>query len=105
MRRDFSEHFSEHPLRREIIATAVVNHAVNNGGIALLPRLISATKKGLSEAVLAYLAADREMDAASLRQRALESGLTADAEHAALLQIENSLESAAFDRLARKTNP
>jgi hypothetical protein len=31
--------------------------------------------------------------------------LTADAEHAALLQIENSLESAAFDRLARKTNP
>jgi glutamate dehydrogenase len=105
MRRDFSEHFSEHPLRREIIATAVVNHAVNNGGIALLPRLISASKKGLSEAVLAYLAADREMDAASLRQRALESGLTADAEHAALLQIENSLESAAFDRLARKTNP
>ena len=36
MRRDFSRNFEEHPLRREIIVTAVINYVVNNGGVALL---------------------------------------------------------------------
>jgi glutamate dehydrogenase len=102
MRRDFSAYFSEHPLRREIIATAVINYVVNNGGIALLPRLMAVSKAGLSETVLVYLTADREANASALRQRTLAAGLTADAEHEALLKIEDSLESAACDLLAGK---
>jgi glutamate dehydrogenase len=103
MRRDFSAYFSEHPLRREIIATSVINYVVNNGGIALLPRLIAASKAELNETVLVYLTTDRESDAPSLRQRALEGGLAADAEHQALLKIEESLESSAFDLLAARS--
>jgi glutamate dehydrogenase len=103
MREGFSEHFEEHPLRREIIATAVVNYVVNNGGISLLPRMVSVSKKELSEVVEAYLSADREMDAASRRKRVLEDGLTADAEHEELLKIEASLESSALHRLFGKT--
>jgi NAD-specific glutamate dehydrogenase len=105
MRQDFGAHFSEHPLRREIIATAVINYAVNHGGIALLHRLMTATKAELSEAALAYLKADRESNAASLRLRALEAGRAASDEHETLLKIENSLESAACDLLAGKAAP
>jgi glutamate dehydrogenase len=85
LRRDFSAYFSGHPLRREIIATAVINYVVNNGGISLLPRLAS------GDAVAAYLKADRASKAAERRKRVLESGLSADAEHKALLDIENSI--------------
>jgi glutamate dehydrogenase len=96
----FSAHLGDHPLRREIIATGVVNYAINNGGIASLTRLMTASKSRLDQAVAAYLKADRDINAGFLRQRTLEAGLTADAEHAALLKIEDSLESAALHILA-----
>jgi glutamate dehydrogenase len=105
MRQDFGAYFPEHPLRREIIATSVVNFVVNNGGISLLPRLSAVSKANLGEAALAYLTADRETKVSSLRQRALEAGLSAEDEHKALLKIEDSLESAACDLLAGKTTP
>jgi glutamate dehydrogenase len=98
--RDFSAHFGDHPLRREIIATAAVNYVINNGGIALLPRLAATSNGGLPQAVTAYLKADREANAAYLRQCALEASLTAEAEHTALLKVEDSLESAALRLLA-----
>jgi glutamate dehydrogenase len=82
MRREFSAYFPEHPLRREIIATAAVNYVVNNRGISSLPQLADA------KAVAAYLKADRESKAAERRKRVLESGLSASAEHEALLEIE-----------------
>ncbi len=93
MRSEFSPYLSEHPLKREIIATAVVNYVVNNGGISLLPRLLSKSKAGLDESLGTYLRTDRELHAAEQRKRILESGLTASAEHEALLQIEASIEA------------
>jgi glutamate dehydrogenase len=99
MRRDFGSNFAEHPLCREIIATAVINYVVNNGGIALLPRLTASNKASVDKAIAAYLEADRESGAPSQRQRTLQAGLTADAEHAALLKIEDALESAALQRI------
>jgi glutamate dehydrogenase len=101
MRRDFSRNFIEHPLRREIIVTAVINYVVNNGGIALLSRLTAANKASVEEAITAYLEADRASSAPAQRQRALEAGLAADAEHAALLKIEDALEQEALKRLGR----
>lgn len=97
---DFNAYLGDHPLHREIIATAVVNYVINNGGIALLPRLITKSKTSMEQAISAYLKADREAKAAFLRQSAVEAGLTADAEHAALLKIEDSLELAASRLLA-----
>jgi glutamate dehydrogenase len=91
LQRDFSAHFAEHPLRREIIATAVVNYVVNNGGISLLPRLFASNPSNPGEAVASYLRADRKSKAADRRTRVLESGLPAKEEHAALLEIESSI--------------
>jgi glutamate dehydrogenase len=103
MQQDFGSHFFEHPLRREIIATSIVNYVINNGGISILHRLIAASKADLSSVVLAYLNADISADAASLRRRTLESGLTAAAEHEALLKIEDSLESSSLEFLKKTT--
>jgi len=95
MRRDFSGHFERHPLRREIIATSLVNYVVNNGGIAVLAKLTARKNATVEAAVEAYLAADRELRAPELRRSALGSVMAAEAEHAALLEIENSVEQAA----------
>jgi glutamate dehydrogenase len=94
LHRDFNAHFCEHPLQREIIATLAINYVVNNGGIALLPRLMDALKVEASGAVLAYLEQDRAAGAAARRRMILDAGLSAFAEHQALLQIEESLEKA-----------
>ena len=51
LRERFAEHFQEHVLRREIVATGAVNYLVNRGGITLLPRLSGAGGRGIGEAV------------------------------------------------------
>jgi glutamate dehydrogenase len=94
LRERFSLYFMEHPLHREIIATSVVNYVVNNGGIALLPKLFRASNAYPGKAFGAYLAADAQLNGTVQRQRILENGLSADAEHRALLELENALESA-----------
>jgi len=99
MRRDFSRNFVDHPLRREIIATAVINYVVNNGGIALLSRLTASSKVSPDKAIAAFLEADRACGALKQRQETLGSNLGADAEHAALLAIEDAVQAAAVKRL------
>ena len=61
LRERFAEHFQEHVLRREIVATGAVNYLVNRGGIALLPRLEQGAKNGIGEAVTAWIEVDREI--------------------------------------------
>jgi glutamate dehydrogenase len=95
----YSEHFHEHVLRREIVATAAVNYLINRGGIALLPRLHQGAGKLLGEAVTAWIEADREAGAQALREALLASGRPAGEEQAALLEIEDALEAAAKERL------
>jgi glutamate dehydrogenase len=90
----FRSYFPEHPLRREIIATLAINHVVNHGGIALLHRWMSVLNAGVSETVLAYLKTDRAASADAQRRKVLEAGLTPEAEHQALMKIEDSLEAA-----------
>jgi len=96
MQKDFRVHFGEHPLRREIIATGVINYLINNGGIGLLHRLQTAFKAELHESALAYLTADRQMNAPLQRKQILAGGQSFDAEHKALLQIEDAVELASM---------
>ena len=63
VRERFAEHFQDHVLRREIVATGAVNYLVNRGGIALLPRLEQGAKNGIGEAVTAWIEVDREAEA------------------------------------------
>jgi glutamate dehydrogenase len=95
LRESFREHFAEHALRREIVATAAVNHLVNNAGITLLSRVGAATKAGIGEVVAAYLAVDRSTGAPAKRAAILAKGQASEAEHRALLALEDGLEAAA----------
>jgi glutamate dehydrogenase len=99
LRERFSQHFQDHVLRREIVATGAVNHLVNRGGIALLPRLEQGAKNGMGQAVTAWIEADRETEAQALREALLASGRPAAEEQTALLEIEDTLEAAARERL------
>jgi hypothetical protein len=63
---------------------------VKQWGISLLPRLMAASGKSLSDVKHAYLTAD-QTEACTRRQQTV-AGLSAQREHAALLEAENALE-------------
>jgi glutamate dehydrogenase len=102
LRERFAEHFQDHVLRREIVATGAVNYLVNRGGVLLLPRLEQGTKNGIGEAVAAWIEVDREAETQALRDVVLAAGRGAAEEQSALLEIEDALEAAAVQRLAGK---
>ena len=102
LRARFAEHFPAHVLRREIVATAAVNHLVNQAGVTLLERMMVAGKAGIGEVVTAYVDVDREAEAPELREALLGAGLEAAAEQEALLEIEEALEASVRDRLEGK---
>ncbi len=91
LRESYGDHFHEHALRREIIATAAVNHLVNRAGVTFLSRH-AAGGAGIGEVVTAWIDVDRESRADELRALALGAGRGAAAEQQALLEIEATLE-------------
>jgi glutamate dehydrogenase len=95
----FAAHFHEHPLRREIVTTAAVNHLINEAGVTFLSRHMAASKTAVAEVMSAYLEADRQADAASLRARVEGAGLDARTENELLLEIEEALEAMTRERL------
>ncbi|HYK87167.1 MAG TPA: hypothetical protein VE398_00235, partial [Acidobacteriota bacterium] len=104
LRAGFANHFPEHPLRREIVATAAVNYVINNGGISLLPRVAAATNADIGTIIAAYLEADHQIGAPALRGQILGNGLSAAAEHDALLDLEDVLEAVMTELLAGRKN-
>jgi glutamate dehydrogenase len=102
LRSEFSKHFQEHTLRREIIATTVVNYLINNGGISLLSKIMSQTKAGIGETVAAYLDVDRSSGAPALREEVIAAGLEAQPEHKLLWEVEDALETSTREKLQGK---
>jgi glutamate dehydrogenase len=100
LRERYREHVQDHPLKREIIATAVVNYVINRAGVTFIPRLIATTGGTLDAVVAAYLEADRATGAPELRARVQDRGLAAEAEFRLLLGIEDPLEQVVRDTIA-----
>jgi glutamate dehydrogenase len=93
LRDRFAAHIDAHPLRREIVSTAVINHVVNHAGVGLVPRLMVASGRGIGDVVSAYLRAEREQDASALRARVLAAKADVHREHDILLEIEDAIEA------------
>jgi len=91
MREAYAEHLRLHPLRREIIATAVVNHVVNDGGVSLLHRLTGASGRDIGDVVHAYLLVERAAKADGLRRRIEEAGLGVAERHQRLVEVSDVL--------------
>ncbi|MCP2335261.1 NAD-glutamate dehydrogenase [Actinomadura rupiterrae] len=62
LRERFREHMDRHPLRREIITTAVVNDVINNSGTSFVFRLNEETGASSSDISRAYLVAREVFD-------------------------------------------
>ncbi|HEY7057211.1 MAG TPA: hypothetical protein VH458_11835, partial [Vicinamibacterales bacterium] len=104
LRERFADAFVKHPLRREIIATAAVNHVVNKAGIRFIFQMLSTSKKDLGAVIQTYLDLDREAGAADLRARVLADESAAPQKvFDGLLRIEATLAMATRDRLEGKT--
>jgi glutamate dehydrogenase len=102
MREAYRDHFVLHPLRREIIATAAVNHLINNAGVGFIHRLAGATRAEVGDIVHAYLVADRESEADGVRRQIRsEVGKAAD-EQAQLVAMEDALETASARLLCKE---
>jgi len=62
----------EHPLKREIIGTVLVNKTINQAGITLLPDVLSIVDVSAAEIVVGYTVLNRIFDLDSLRSRVME---------------------------------
>jgi glutamate dehydrogenase len=99
LRDGFAEHFDGHVLRREIVATAAVNHLINKAGVTFLRRTMAGGKAGIGAVVAAYMDVDRDTEAPALRDAVLAAGRKAQEEQALLLDIEAALEALVRERL------
>ncbi|MER7282581.1 NAD-glutamate dehydrogenase domain-containing protein, partial [Dactylosporangium sp. NPDC000244] len=72
LRERFAEAMAEHPLRREIVTTAVVNEAVNRGGTSFFHRASEETGAGAADVLRASVVVSEVYGLSELR-RAVES--------------------------------
>ena len=99
LRESFSDSFVEHPLKREIIATAAVNHVINHAGVDFFARLMKSSEAGIGDVLKAYLTCSDKAGAASLRRDIHTREASAEQTQHALLELESVLESATHDAL------
>ncbi|HEX2075014.1 MAG TPA: NAD-glutamate dehydrogenase [Geodermatophilus sp.] len=62
LRKGFTEHLAEHPLRRDIATTVLVNEVVDTGGVTFPFRAAEETGRELAEVVRAYAVASQVFD-------------------------------------------
>ena len=105
IRERFADRLAAHPLRREIVATAIINHIVNHAGISLIPRLMVATGKDAGSIAAAYLEAEEAGGVAAVREQVFAAAGDIAREHEMLLQIEQALELATRDLLQTGARP
>ena len=71
-KKDFDITKFEHPLRKEIIGTVLVNKTINQAGITLLPRTMSILEADPVNIIIAYTVIDEIFGFTDLRQRIME---------------------------------
>ncbi len=88
----FNSQIANHPLRREIIATMLTNHAVNRYGISCVYRLQEETEKTCSEIIDALISAESLLASETLSREIECSSASTDGQTLLLLQIRRHTE-------------
>lgn len=93
LRTRFAEYLNGHPLRREIIATMITNHVIDQTGASICFRLARRHNTELIDVVPQYLMYDRILNGESLRAAiyALDNKMPAQEQYTQLLGLENAL--------------
>ena len=100
LREAFSESFTEHPLKREIITTAAVNDLINLSGVDFLSRMTKDTGAELGDILKAYMRSSREAEAHRVREEIFSSPMEVADKHKALLELAEVLEASTKSELA-----
>lgn len=97
LRERYRAHFHEHPLRREIAATVMVNRLINHAGITFLVRMEKTSGKKWADILDAWLAVEKATGAEELRRKIyiLDGVVPADTQYELLCAVEDKLEAAA----------
>ncbi len=107
MRRKFAESIDSHPLRREIVATALANMIVNRSGLSFFHRLVEETSATVEEIATAYVVANAVFDASDLWDSIEAAGpkLTSDREIELFLTLRRLNERAVLWFLRNRRAP
>jgi glutamate dehydrogenase len=88
LRERFADQMPEHPLRRDIIGTVVINRFVNAAGISCFHRLSAETGASAPDVIRAHIAARAIFGADALDARSRELDYQIDAKFQTQLRIE-----------------
>ncbi|MEV0297705.1 NAD-glutamate dehydrogenase [Nocardia sp. NPDC050710] len=105
LRERFAGAIRRHPLRREIIATAVVNDVVDHGGITFAFRLAEEAGATTDDAVRAYTAAVEIFDLHTLWDRIRTTPMATAARNELELETKRTLDRACRWLLANRPQP
>ncbi|WP_433077870.1 NAD-glutamate dehydrogenase [Dactylosporangium sp. CA-052675] len=96
LRERFAGAMAEHPLRREIVTTAVVNEAVNRGGMSFFHRTSEETGTGAADILRAFVVAEKVYGLGELRRavESLDNQVPAEAQTAVYLAMRRLLDRA-----------
>ncbi len=107
LREAYADLMAEHPLRREIVTTAVVGEAVNRGGITFLFRIADETGADVADVVRAYVIIRDAFALPELWQRieSLDNRVPQTAQVAALLVTRRLLDRGVHWMLQHRRGP
>ncbi|RJO80042.1 NAD-glutamate dehydrogenase [Nocardia panacis] len=105
LRERFAAEIKRHPLRREIVATTVVNDMVDHGGITYAFRLAEQTGADAADAVRAYTAAVEIFELRDLWQRIRTAPISAAIRDELELETKRTLDRASRWLLANRPQP
>jgi glutamate dehydrogenase len=93
LRARYADYLHGHPLRREIIATMITNHIIDQSGATTCFRLARRHNTELIDVVPQYLIYDRILKGPELRTKlyALDNKMPADEQYTQLLNLEKAL--------------
>ncbi len=94
IRKRHSRHIKDHPLRREIIATMIINRLVDQAGCTFVNTLIRQAGETIVGSVASYLVFDEVLDGAAIRKQVMSSDnkMPAARQYELLLSLEKALE-------------
>ncbi|WP_406271828.1 NAD-glutamate dehydrogenase [Nocardia sp. NBC_00881] len=105
LRERFASAIGRHPLRREIVATVVVNDMVDYGGITYAFRLAEEAGATTDDAVRAYTAAVEVFDLHALWQRIRQTPMSTAARNELELETKRTLDRASRWLLSNRPQP
>src|SRR5207302_7007817 len=107
LRERFPDKIGEHPLRRQIISTLLVNEVVDGAGISYAHRLAEEMNATATDAVRAYTVVTRVFDLGSLWSAidALDNVVPTEVADAMMLESRRLLDRAARWFLANRPQP